>query len=37
MASREIVVESLEFRSPVQVPRQLWTLPWAGTAWDAFL
>lgn len=37
MTSRELVVDSLEFRSPARVPRQLWTLPWAETAWPAEL
>ena len=30
MTSREQVNRTLEFRSPNRVPRQLWTLPWAG-------
>jgi hypothetical protein len=30
MTSRELVVDTLEFRSPPRVPRQLWVLPWAG-------
>ena len=29
MTSRDFVKETLEFRSPEHVPRQLWTLPWA--------
>lgn len=27
--SREIVLQTLEFRSPSRAPRQLWALPWA--------
>ncbi len=30
MTSREIVRRTLEFDSPPRIPRQLWTLPWAG-------
>ncbi|MCK7482721.1 MAG: hypothetical protein M0C28_40565 [Candidatus Moduliflexus flocculans] len=37
MTSRELVVDSLEFRSPARVPRQLWTLPWAERTWPAEL
>ncbi len=37
MTSRELVVDCLEFRDPPRVPRQLWTLPWAETAWPAEL
>jgi uroporphyrinogen decarboxylase len=37
MTSRELVVDSLEFRSPARVPRQLWTLPWAEMTWPAEL
>jgi hypothetical protein len=33
MTSRELVVDSLELRSPERVPRQLWTLPWAERTW----
>jgi len=29
MTPRELVISSLEFRSPPRVPRQLWLLPWA--------
>lgn len=29
--SRDLVLQSLEFRSPSRVPRQLWYLPWAQT------
>ena len=29
MTSRELVQRTLEFRKPVRVPRELWTLPWA--------
>lgn len=31
MNSRTLVKDSLEFRSPQRIPRQLWLLPWA---WD---
>jgi hypothetical protein len=34
---RELVVDSLEFRDPVRVPRQLWVLPWAEMTWPAEL
>jgi uroporphyrinogen decarboxylase len=27
--SRELVVQTLEFKNPERVPRQLWSLPWA--------
>jgi hypothetical protein len=27
--SRQLVIQNLEFDSPVRVPRQLWVLPWA--------
>jgi len=27
--SRELVVQTLEFRAPARLPRQLWVLPWA--------
>ncbi len=37
MTSRGLVLDSLEFRSPERVPRQLWTLPWAGMTWPAEL
>ena len=37
MTSRELVVDSLEFRSPARVPRQLWLLPWAEMTWPAEL
>jgi len=37
MTSRGLVLDSLEFRSPERVPRQLWTLPWAGLNWPAEL
>jgi hypothetical protein len=37
MTSRDLVVDSLEFRSPARVPRQLWTLPWADLTWPAEL
>ena len=33
MTSRELVVDTLEFRDPPRVPRHLWTLPWAGLTW----
>ncbi len=29
MTSRELVVSTLEFASPMRIPRQLWLLPWA--------
>lgn len=29
MTPRDLVKQTLEFRSPPRVPRQLWTLPWA--------
>lgn len=29
MTSREIVKRTLEFRSPLRIPRHLWLLPWA--------
>jgi uroporphyrinogen decarboxylase len=28
--SRELVTQTLDFRNPARVPRQLWALPWAG-------
>lgn len=37
MTSRQLVLDSLEFRSPERVPRQLWTLPWAERTWPAEL
>ena len=37
MTSRELVVDSLEFRGPARVPRQLWLLPWAEMTWPAEL
>lgn len=37
MTSRGLVVDSLEFRAPARVPRQLWTLPWAEMTWPAEL
>ena len=37
MTSRRLVVDTLEFRSPERVPRQLWTLPWAERTWPAEL
>jgi uroporphyrinogen decarboxylase len=37
MTSRRLVVDSLEFRSPARVPRQLWLLPWAERTWPAEL
>ncbi|HPW17626.1 MAG TPA: uroporphyrinogen decarboxylase family protein [Candidatus Aminicenantes bacterium] len=37
MTSRELVVDTLEFRGPARVPRQLWTLPWAEMTWPAEL
>ena len=37
MTPRELVVDSLEFRGPVRVPRQLWVLPWAEMTWPAEL
>lgn len=37
MSSRELVVDTLEFRGPARVPRQLWTLPWAEMTWPAEL
>lgn len=37
MTSRGLVLDSLEFRSPERVPRQLWTLPWARMNWPAEL
>jgi hypothetical protein len=37
MTSRELVVDSLEFRAPARVPRQLWILPWAEMTWPAEL
>jgi len=37
MTSRELVIETLELRSPPRVPRQLWTLPWAERAYPAEL
>ena len=37
MTSRELVVDSLEFRSPARIPRQLWVLPWAEMTWPAEL
>jgi uroporphyrinogen decarboxylase len=33
MTSRELVVATLELRNRGRVPRQLWTLPWAGLNW----
>jgi hypothetical protein len=30
MTPREIVYRTLEFDSPERIPRQMWTLPWAG-------
>ena len=29
MTSRELMNQTLEFKSPLRVPRQLWELPWA--------
>lgn len=37
MTSRELVVDTLEFRSPERIPRQLWVLPWADRTWPAEL
>jgi len=37
MTSRELVVDTLEFRSPERIPRQLWVLPWAERTWPAEL
>ncbi|HSA96811.1 MAG TPA: uroporphyrinogen decarboxylase family protein [Acidobacteriota bacterium] len=37
MTSRELVVDSLEFRGPARVPRHFWTLPWAELTWPAEL
>jgi uroporphyrinogen decarboxylase len=37
MTSRQLVIDSLELRSPERVPRQLWTLPWAERTWPAEL
>ena len=37
MTCRELVVASLELRDRGRVPRQLWTLPWAGLNWPAEL
>ncbi len=37
MTSRRLVVDSLEFRAPARVPRQLWVLPWAEMTWPAEL
>jgi len=37
MTPRGLVVDSLELRAPERVPRQLWTLPWAGLTWPAEL
>ncbi len=37
MTSRELVVDTLEFRGPARVPRQLWTLPWAEMTYPAEL
>jgi uroporphyrinogen decarboxylase len=37
MTSRELVLDSLELRSPARVPRQLWTLPWAEKTWPGEL
>jgi uroporphyrinogen decarboxylase len=37
MTSRELVLDSLELRSPARIPRQLWVLPWAERTWPAEL
>jgi uroporphyrinogen decarboxylase len=37
MTSRELVIDTLEFRSPERIPRQLWVLPWAERVWPAEL
>jgi len=37
MTSRELVVDTLEFRGPARVPRQLWLLPWAEMTYPAEL
>jgi hypothetical protein len=37
MTSRRLVIDSLEFRAPARVPRQLWVLPWAERTWPAEL
>ena len=33
MTSRKLVYDTLEFRNPSRVPRQMWTLPWAERAY----